>query len=55
LAAGPVLVTQLLSDARGAGISVGTLRRAKAELGVRARQDGIEQWGPWRWYMTSDA
>lgn len=52
LAAGPVPATRLFEEARAAGISVGTLRRAKAELNVVARQAGIVQWGPWRWYLT---
>ncbi len=48
LATGPVLSAELEQEARGAGISWDTLKRAKDKLGIVARKDGK---GGWSWAL----
>jgi hypothetical protein len=47
LAAGPRAVGDIIRDARAAGLSVGTLRRAKRSLGVRSLKPAKD--APWHW------
>jgi hypothetical protein len=47
LAEGPVLVEQAEEQAAETGVSKGTLRRAKAALGVRSKKNG----GSWLWAL----
>jgi hypothetical protein len=44
----PVEATKLLRTAVIKGISPATLRRAKADLGIKARKDGPRTW---RWHL----
>jgi len=48
LESGPVESTQVSKDARAAGITEITLKRAKSTLGVRSRKQAD---GPWAWEM----
>lgn len=50
LRGGPVARQAIDAMRRAAGISDATLRRAKDELGVEARKDGLS--GPWLWYLS---
>jgi hypothetical protein len=57
LAAAPVLVEDLLAQAKKAGVSEKTVRRAKDKEHVKARrrpQDGMpgNKW-PWEWYLPT--
>ena len=53
LTEGPQPSKELLARAKKDGISEGTLKRAKRELGVRASKDGWE--GGWTWRLSPDA
>lgn len=48
---GPVGSTQVSKDARAAGITDITLKRAKSALGVRSRKQGD---GPWTWALPEE-
>jgi hypothetical protein len=50
LASGAVEQTEVLRQGLGAGFSEKTLRRAKDDIGVRARRRGA----PWVWELTED-
>ena len=53
---GPVLRSEIEVAAKNAGIGWRTVERAKVELGIRHRQDGVqghEGGGPSRWYLPS--
>jgi hypothetical protein len=52
LESGPVESTQVSKDARAAGITEITLKRAKRALGVRSRKQAD---GPWAWEMPEGA
>ena len=47
LAKGPQLVKSIFANARGQGISGGTLQRARRELAIESRK--TSQTGPWEW------
>lgn len=49
LTGGPMLTTALTAEAKGAGISRASLRRAKDALGVQAEKAAGD--GPWRWRL----
>jgi len=49
LCEGPVAGSQIIAEARGAGISERTLKRAKAALGVTSRKGSMT--GPWVWSL----
>ena len=49
LTGGPMLTTALTAEAKGAGISPASLRRAKDALGVQAEKAAGD--GPWRWRL----
>jgi hypothetical protein len=49
LSNGAVKANNIMKDAKGAGISEATLRRAKTDLKVRAIQDEFH--GPWHWRL----
>lgn len=49
LAGGPVLAKEAMKEAEDAGHTNGTLRRAKARLGVNSRKRGFN--GPHEWYI----
>jgi putative DNA primase/helicase len=49
LAFGPVLKVEIEDAADGNGISERTLKRAKKDLGVAAKKDGLQ--GGWRWHL----
>lgn len=51
LADGPHLADEVLREARSAGISERTLRRAARELGVDPQKRGFD--GPWEWAVPS--
>jgi putative DNA primase/helicase len=51
LSPGAVATREVAKEARSAGISDKTLRRAKEALGVRAVKDGFQ--GGWRWRLPS--
>ena len=51
LSDGPVEANAVLKDARGAGISEKTLRRAKERLGVEAIRSGFGSGGRWCWRL----
>jgi len=54
LADGPMEVTQMEEERKGAGITVATLRRAKEALSVvSARQGGLAEKGRWAWALPS--
>jgi hypothetical protein len=50
---GPLPVSRIEGDARGAGHSVATIRRAKAALGIEAYRDGFGPGGKWHWRMPA--
>jgi putative DNA primase/helicase len=45
---GPVPSNEILEEAEANGISRGTLRRAKDDLKIKAKKDGVR--GPWIWH-----
>lgn len=54
LAAGPVLSKELLREAKSAGMSEMTVRRAKDALRIKARQVPGKQHGGWMWELPGD-
>jgi hypothetical protein len=52
LIVGPIATVKIIELAARKGISVQTLRRAKAELGIEARKDGPVEDGQstWQWH-----
>lgn len=53
LQAGPCPSTQVVEKAKARGLALSTLRRAKAELGVRAKKDGPNHGWTWRLLKSS--
>ena len=53
LAEGPVASTQIVAEARGAGLSERTLRRAKGALGIESRKRDMRS--PWVWELPKVA
>ncbi len=51
LADGPVLAKEAMKEAEDTGHTKGTLRRAKARLGVKSRKRGFS--GPHEWYLPA--
>ena len=49
---GPVESSEVKSQAKAAGISDHTLRRAKTALGVKARKTGFGEIGKWLWELS---
>jgi hypothetical protein len=59
LASGPLAVKDIEAEAKNAGLSWRTLRRARQKLGVRAERraeagDGLAGAGRWYWTLTSE-
>ncbi len=54
LTAGPVLASEVKQEARAAGISESTLRRAKLALGVKVRREGFGPGGSWHWFLPGN-
>ena len=53
---GPVLAREVQADAKSAGHSWSTVRRAKDVIGVQVNRDGFGKGGAWRWSLpTTDA
>ena len=48
---GPVSFETVLKEARSAGISSATLRRAEGSLGIQAKRSGFGQDGEWVWEL----
>jgi putative DNA primase/helicase len=55
LAFGPLPVPRIEKDARGAGHSPATIRRAKKALGIEAYRDGFGPGGKWHWRLPATA
>src|SRR5207249_1581535 len=53
LAGGPRPAEELQREARRLGIADITLRRSKAQLGVRARRSGFGREGRWEWALPA--
>lgn len=53
LADGPVAVSTLQAEAKGAGISWRTIERARADMPIAAGKVGFED-GKWHWSLTKD-
>jgi hypothetical protein len=51
LANGPLLYETIEKDAKGLGISIGTLRRAKKSLGVKSKKRIYQ--GEWEWFVPT--
>ncbi len=51
LSGGPVASEQIKNEARRAGISDATLRRAKNDLGIKASHPSISS--PWQWELPA--
>ena len=51
LADGPMETTQLEQEAKGAGVSMETMRRAKDDLAIKPRRDG--KTGKWSWALPA--
>jgi hypothetical protein len=51
LANGPLLCETIEKDAKGLGISIGTLRRAKKSLGVKSKKRIYQ--GEWEWFVPT--
>lgn len=49
---GPVESKQIEIDARGAGHSMSTLRRAAKEMKLRIAKDGYGRGAPWKWWLN---
>jgi hypothetical protein len=49
LADGPMGATELMAEAKGAGISPASLKRAKQALGVQSEKAAGD--GPWQWRL----
>lgn len=54
LADGPVAVRDLRADATGAGHAWRTIERAKRELGIESRKQGVGKDGKWFWALPAD-
>lgn len=54
LEAGAVMAKDAFRDARQAGFSERTLKRAKSKLGVRVRKDGFGKDAGWVWFLHDD-
>ena len=56
LSRGPVLAREVQAEAKSAGHSWSTVRRAKDVIGVQVIRDGFGKGGAWRWSLrTTDA
>lgn len=53
LASGPQPTKEVEAEAKVAGLSLATLRRAKEGLKVRVRKEGFQ--GQWVWELPKDA
>jgi len=53
LESGTTSAPEVTRDARKAGVSEITLKRAKARLGIRSRKVGFGNAGVWHWYLPS--
>jgi hypothetical protein len=51
LASGPVPHNEIIDEAKANGISERTLNRAKADLEIRAKKDGVK--GHWTWQLPA--
>jgi hypothetical protein len=52
LAAGPRAQKEIEEDAKGAGITMGTVRRAQKALGIKPRKNGLA--GGWSWQLPEE-
>lgn len=52
---GPLDSKQIEADARGAGHSMTTLRRAAKDLRLRIAKDGFGKGSPWKWWPKQDS
>ena len=53
LLTGPALAREVQADAKSAGYSWATIRRAKDVIGVQAKRDGFGKGGAWRWMLPA--
>lgn len=53
LADGPLPSDIVFAEAKGAGVSPATLKRAKAELGIQPRKQGFGKDGKWLWELPA--
>lgn len=51
LAHGPISSKRILADAKDAGHSEKTLRRAKTQLGIKVKKTGMQ--GSWQWHLST--
>jgi len=54
LADGPMPVRELRGEAKAAGFSWATIRRAKDALGIKPRREGFGEFGQWTWGLSND-
>jgi hypothetical protein len=55
LAGGPQAANEVQKEARRAGVSEITLRRAKAILGVQSRKNSFAGGGAWQWFLPQQS
>jgi hypothetical protein len=55
LSTGPVAAREVQAEAKSAGHSWATVRRAKDVIGVQVKRDGFGQGGAWRWSLPAIA
>ena len=55
LSTGPALARDVQADAKSAGYSWPTIRRAKQAVGVQVRRDGFGKGAAWRWSLPARA
>jgi hypothetical protein len=53
LSTGPVLAREVQAEAKSAGHSWATVRRAKDVIGVQVKRDGFGKGGAWRWGLRA--
>ena len=53
LSTGPALAREVQADAKSAGFSWATIRRAKDVIGVQVKRDGFGKGGAWRWMLPA--
>jgi putative DNA primase/helicase len=53
LANGPILTQEILKDAKNAGFSATTIRRAGKAIGIESFHEGFGQGSAWKWFIPS--